>query len=89
MSSDIWRYFTVDASNDHFAICKFCQRPFSRGHKSKNTSNLWKHLQVHSKEMEMEKKRKSKPIDEALEIDVDEDDMHEAGPSSASSSITR
>ena len=46
--SDVWNHFHVDPTNDSRAICRICNKSFSRDGKSHNTTNLRKHaISVH------------------------------------------
>lgn len=49
MSSQVWKYFKIDAADNRFAKCNICSKLISRGGGSKSTSNLMKHFKTHSK----------------------------------------
>lgn len=62
MSSEVWKYFTIDVANPNYAKCKFCSKLLSRGGASKSTSNMTKHLQTKHKPLLSPKLGLSQPI---------------------------
>lgn len=87
--SEVWKYFSVDASDCHFAICSLCTRRISRGPgRSFTTSALWKHFRSHSNDeisnfLEQAEQNLNEP-----DVTCDSSNTDESLPSSCSNDIT-